>query len=64
MADRKSTVKGLGISMPILAMIAVALRFHARRLKKTYIGADDYMNLAGMVRCLLAEGQIDKEIAS
>lgn len=46
----KPTVLGLGISMSIFAMTAVGLRFWARRMKKLYIGADDYTVFAGMVK--------------
>ena len=50
MADAKPTILGLGISMPIIAMIGVALRVQARRIKKVQLGADDYTIFIALVR--------------
>ena len=49
MGNLKPTVVGLAVSMPILAMTAVALRLEARRLKKSRPGADDYTIIVSMV---------------
>lgn len=37
--------------MPIIATTTVILRFHARRLKKLHLEADDYLVLGALV-CL------------
>ena len=42
----------IATSMTILPLIAIALRFYARRLKKTGLSWDDYMILPAMVRTL------------
>lgn len=36
--------------MPLLAVVAVALRFEARRIKRVSLGADDYTIVVAMVR--------------
>ena len=41
-------------SMTVLPLIAIALRFYARSLKKTGLSWDDYLILPAMVRALLS----------
>ena len=50
MADLQKTVLGLGCSMPILAIVAIALRLHVRTFKKNDLGADDYLIVVALVR--------------
>lgn len=40
------------LTVAVLATIAVVLRFSARRLQKSTIGADDYLILLALVRSL------------
>ena len=40
----------IATSMTILPLIAIALRFYARHLKRTGLSWDDYMILPAMVR--------------
>lgn len=49
MSSLKPTVVGLGVSMPLLAAVAVALRLEARRIKRVRLGADDYTIIAALV---------------
>lgn len=49
MSDLRPTIMGLGISMPLLAVIAVFLRYEARRVKKVELGADDYTIFIALV---------------
>ena len=49
MSSLKPTVVGLGISLPLLAIVAVAFRFHARRINKLSIGIDDYLSVVALV---------------
>ena len=35
-----------------VAVVSVILRFGARRLVKTFLGTDDWVNAAGLVKCL------------
>ncbi|KAI1815144.1 hypothetical protein GGS20DRAFT_545146 [Poronia punctata] len=51
MTTIKPTILGLAISMPILATLAVIIRFHARLSRKTKIGADDYLIVAALIFC-------------
>ncbi|KAH7405679.1 hypothetical protein DE146DRAFT_420423 [Phaeosphaeria sp. MPI-PUGE-AT-0046c] len=41
----------LSIIFPILATIAVGLRFHARRLARQKLGADDWLIVAALIFC-------------
>jgi hypothetical protein len=50
MSSLKPTIVGLGIAMPLLAVGAVMLRVEARRIKKLYLGPDDYTIIAALVR--------------
>ncbi|KAI4178411.1 MAG: hypothetical protein LQ346_007459 [Caloplaca aetnensis] len=49
MSSLKPTVVGLGVSMPLLAAVAVALRLEARRIKRVRLGADDYTIIAALI---------------
>ena len=41
---------GTSIALPILAVIATALRFFTRlRVRRTYVGIDDWLSLAALV---------------
>lgn len=48
--SRQSTIWGLGIAFPILAIIAVVLRFQVRRIKGQKLESDDWTILAALVR--------------
>jgi hypothetical protein len=50
MGDQKQAIMALGISMPVLAIISVALRYHARLIKRMKLGIDDYTIFIGLVR--------------
>ena len=50
MTDLRPTILGLGISMPVLAIIAVILRCQARMVKKVRLEADDYTIFIALVR--------------
>lgn len=39
----------ISIVFSVVTVSAVALRFHARQIKKTRLGADDYLIVPGMV---------------
>lgn len=39
----------ISVVFSVVAISAVALRFHARQIKKTRLGADDYLILPAMV---------------
>ena len=49
-SDQRPTILALGILFPVIAILAVALRFHARRLKKLRLEADDWTILAALVQ--------------
>ena len=49
MSDLKPTFISLGILMPLLATLAVCLRIHSRRIRKTALGIDDYLALTALV---------------
>ena len=53
----KSTGLALSITLPILATVAVGLRFYVRRFKKAQFGSDDYTILIAVVSPLLAPMQ-------
>ena len=46
---------GLAISMPIIAIFAVLLRIHARRIKRTALSVDDYLAVAALVKSILIQ---------
>lgn len=48
--DQRPTVLALSIALPIISVLAVILRFEARRVKRVYLGADDLAILAAQVR--------------
>ncbi|CAO1604327.1 hypothetical protein XANCAGTX0491_007886 [Xanthoria calcicola] len=50
--DQRPTILGLSIAFPIIATLAVALRFQARRIKRAPLGADDWTILAALVLTL------------
>lgn len=47
--NRKPTTLGLSISMPLLATIAVLLRFYAHRVKRVKLGVEDLFIVIGLV---------------
>lgn len=49
MGDLRPTILALCISIPLLAILSVALRHHARLIKRIEPGADDYMILVALV---------------
>ena len=49
MGDYRPTILGLGISLPLLAILAVALRYQARAVKRVEPGADDYTIFVALV---------------
>ena len=49
MTSLRPTILGLGISMPLLAIAAVILRYHARAVKRVELGADDYTIFIALV---------------
>ena len=53
MGQSPSQVVGVTTFLGLLALLAIALRFCARRLKKVGLGWDDYTIVAAMVRSLL-----------
>ncbi|KAI0897737.1 hypothetical protein F4806DRAFT_507575 [Annulohypoxylon nitens] len=51
MADtQQPTIWGLGIAFPIIAIIAVVLRFQVRRIKGQKLGSDDWTIVIALVR--------------
>ena len=50
MSPSQSGVLSAAVVLPTVASIAVLLRFYVRR-SKTMVGGDDWMILAGLVRC-------------
>lgn len=50
MSSRKPTMVGLSIAMPVIATFAVALRVHARAIKKARLQLDDYLVFGALVR--------------
>lgn len=49
MAETPAAMYGIATSMTILALVAIALRFYARYIKKTGYSWDDWMILPAMV---------------
>jgi len=49
--DQRPTILALSIAFPIISILSVLLRFEARRVKRVYIGADDWTILAALVGC-------------
>ena len=45
----------LAIVLGLLAIVATALRFYARRMKQASLSWDDYMILPALVRCALSK---------
>lgn len=43
------TIWGLDIAFPIIAILAVVLRFQARRIKRQKLGSDDWTIVAALV---------------
>lgn len=52
MAETPGKMYALATVMTLLAMVAIGLRFHARRIKRTRLMWDDFMILPAMVRHL------------
>ena len=50
MVNMRTDVIGIGVSMPLLAIVAVVLRVNARRIRKTKLGVDDYCSVVAAVR--------------
>lgn len=48
--DQRPTILALSIAFPIISVLAVILRFEARRVKRVHLGADDWTILAALVR--------------
>ena len=48
--DQIPTILALSIAFPTISVLAVILRFEARRVKRVYLGADDWTILAAEVR--------------
>lgn len=46
---QQSTIWGLGIAFPILAIVAVGLRFVARQIKGQKWGSDDWTIVVALV---------------
>jgi len=40
--DQRPTILALSIVFPILSILSVIFRFEARRVKRVYLGADDW----------------------
>ena len=38
-----------GVVLPVLGIIVVALRFHARRIQKAHVGIDDWLTVPASV---------------
>ena len=49
MSSTKAAGVGVCIAMPLLALLAVCLRFYVRRHKRASIGTDDYTILVSLV---------------
>lgn len=50
MADtQQPTIWGLGIAFPIIAIIAVVLRFQVRRIKGQKLGSDDWTIVIALI---------------
>ena len=54
MGQSPGQVVGVTTFLGILALLAIVLRYRARRLKKVGLGWDDYTIVAAMVRSLFA----------
>lgn len=52
MVQSPGQVVGVTTFLAVLALLAIVLRFCARRLKKVGLGWDDYTIVAAMVRSL------------
>ena len=53
MAESAGRMYALAIILSLLAMIATAMRFYARRIKQATLSWDDYMILPALVRCAI-----------
>ena len=47
--DQRPTILGLSIAFPIVSIIAILLRFEARRVNRVKLGADDWTILIALV---------------
>ena len=47
--DQRPTILGLSISLPIVSIIAVLLRFKAREINRSKLGADDWTIAVALV---------------
>ncbi len=56
--DQRPTILALGITLPIISILSVILRFEARRVKRVYLGADDWTILAALVCLNICSGYL------
>ncbi len=60
--DQRRTILGLSIVFPIISIVAVLLRFEARRVNRVRLGSDDWTILAALVRDSTPRSSIVKSV--
>ena len=63
MAESAGKMYALAVILSLLAMMATAMRFYARRIKQATLSWDDYMILPALVRfAILKDCKFDKRL--